>query len=149
MSDRRIFKWAQRGNVQELSILLLSVSEINLEVRNQKGQTPLHVAVENGHRSFAHTLLNSGANPNCLDHLGNTPLMKAAQKGDLSLFKLLIQNGSNIEIENSNKMTAYDWAHAFHRRNIIFYLSSYGHSKKSELKAYFGAFKQLFQEIIR
>lgn len=148
MSEVCIFEWAQRGNVQELSILLLSQPEFGLEVKNEKGQTPLIIAVENGHRAFAHTLINTGADVNAFDNLGNTALMKAAMKGDLILLRLLLQNGANIDLENTNSMTAYDWAKAYHRKNILGYLRANDNHSKVELKSYFGALKQKVQEFM-
>ncbi|MDX1900990.1 MAG: ankyrin repeat domain-containing protein, partial [Gammaproteobacteria bacterium] len=57
-------------------------------------KTPLHYAVENGHRTAAKLLLEKSANPNLINSYGETPLDIAYQKHDDKTINLLQQWGA-------------------------------------------------------
>jgi ankyrin repeat protein len=74
----------------------------NIELQNEKGETPLHVAVSS-HQSAGYwkgtavdILLRHGANPNRFDDDGSTPLNKALPNIDLA--RKLIKYGANVNI---------------------------------------------------
>ena len=75
----------------------------NPEIRNEKGQTALHVAVSNDHnygaylqRQTTQVLLEHGADPNAMDQHGLTCLNKAIH--DVALVGLLIKYGADITL---------------------------------------------------
>jgi len=51
----------------------------NVNCKGDKGETPLHEAVQRGQRTTVEVLLSHGANVNCKDDKGNTPLHEAAR----------------------------------------------------------------------
>ncbi|WP_412471131.1 ankyrin repeat domain-containing protein [Halobacteriovorax sp. RT-2-4] len=143
----KIFDWARSGDVGELSIYLLTNEECNLEVKNEKGYTPLLEATQRGHFDFCHTLLSVGANPIAKDGLGNTALMLACLKGDLKIVKLLIQYGAKLCEINDSGMSAHDWAMAFNRKKIVSFISETHHFQNDRIKSYYGLVKNGLKSI--
>ncbi|KAK6111741.1 Ankyrin repeats (3 copies) family protein [Brugia pahangi] len=69
---------------------------VNINVRNNLGQTPLYCAVaRNLSQSF--TLLTYGADLNIANYDGNTPLHVSSKNGDVDLVKLLLCFGALVE----------------------------------------------------
>ena len=73
----------------------------NLELRNEDGCTPLHLALgasKNApgyfHNESARVLIDSGANVNAVDDKGQSCLAKAS--GDCDLIELLIHHGADV-----------------------------------------------------
>ena len=58
-----------------ISILLRAGAK--LEVKDQAGETPLHVAAQEGFIDAARMLIKAGAHVNARDKDGNTPLKRA------------------------------------------------------------------------
>src|SRR5713101_4383407 len=52
-----------------------------VSTRDDRGQTPLGTAVEEGKKEIAELLLEHGADPNRADGYGNTPLHLAIESG--------------------------------------------------------------------
>jgi len=66
---------------------------IDIDVRNQKGQTPLYLAASKS-ISICSILIKNGANVNNIDIFGDTSLSNAATNGKYHIAKLLIDNGA-------------------------------------------------------
>ncbi|KYM99255.1 Tonsoku-like protein, partial [Cyphomyrmex costatus] len=64
--------------------------------RNEKGETPLHVACINGDIGAVEKLLSSGHSTNVRDHYGWSPLHEAANHGYVEVAKLLLKHGANV-----------------------------------------------------
>ena len=62
-------------------------AEIN--VKNNRGWTPLHWAANNGHATIVEYLLTKGAEINVKDNRGRTPLHLAADNGRKDVVALL------------------------------------------------------------
>ncbi|KAJ7636552.1 ankyrin repeat-containing domain protein, partial [Roridomyces roridus] len=62
------------------------------------GNTPLHLALANGHADVAMLLIEKGADINVKDDDGSTPLHVALAKGHADVAKLLIERGANISL---------------------------------------------------
>ena len=100
----------RQANLQAGPVLVDSVREGNLkavkqhlaagadvEIRNQQGFTPLHVAAQKGHNKVAELLIAKGANINTSGRLiGTTPLDSAALLGHKEMVELLIDSGADI-----------------------------------------------------
>ncbi len=77
----------------------------NLDVRNAKGETPLHVAARAQNPGFAAVLLARGANPNAQDAAGDTPLHLALRgigpgPGGNSVIPLLVSHQCDLGRRN-------------------------------------------------
>ena len=60
---------------------LLEHEQLNLEARDERGATALHVAVERGDSALVAQLLAHGADPASTDDAGRVPLHKASAQG--------------------------------------------------------------------
>ena len=68
----------------------------NLNVRNKSGDTPLHIAVEEGRIEIVEILLEAGADIQVEDHENNTPLHLAAIRGSLGIIASLVDAGASL-----------------------------------------------------
>jgi len=81
-----------------------------LNIRDQRGSTPLLLASYLGLDKITSLILNYKPDVNCKDHSGNTALMGVAFKGYSKIAQLLIDAGADVNIENTNKSTALLYA---------------------------------------
>ncbi|WP_031548128.1 ankyrin repeat domain-containing protein [Salinicoccus luteus] len=68
---------------------LLNYTEIDLNQQNNKGMTPLMLAVCQNDMDIANKLINAGANPSIKDHEDITPLFASLIRGHLEIAKIL------------------------------------------------------------
>jgi ankyrin repeat protein len=77
---------------------MLLMKGIDVESRDDNGNTPLLNAVGKGHFEIIEILLNHGANVDSATDRGFTSLYAACKEGHLSIVNLLIDKGSNLEV---------------------------------------------------
>lgn len=92
-TSAHLLEAAQKGNIEELSSLL--GNGVSLNVRDDKGWSPLHWATQQGKREAVELLINAGATVDTFDAEGFSPLMLAVGDGRLGLVRLLIAHGAN------------------------------------------------------
>jgi len=80
--------------------------------------TPLHYACAKGHLDIAQFLIANGAKVDSLSLGGTTPLMMAVQSGNELLVKLLLDKGANLQLRNSESITAIDIADIYGKPEI-------------------------------
>ena len=80
--------------------------------------TPLHYACARGHLDVAQFLIANGATVDSLSLGNTTPLMMAVQSGNELLVKLLLDKGADLQIRNSNGLTAIDIADIYDKPSI-------------------------------
>ena len=127
------------GRNERLALLLMK-SGADLTVRNENGETLLHLAVANRMHKLvlsllkkkldvnsednngqtplfestdfetALLLLENGADPNHLAHDGSTPLMWASRRGGETIVRLLLKHGAKPAIRNRKGEDAADFA---------------------------------------
>jgi hypothetical protein len=85
---------------------LLSIRNINVNVKDVDGRTPLHDAVLNGHIEIARLLLQNGAEVNAKGRWDTTPLHFAAMDGHVDILHLLVENGADLEAQSNDGMRA-------------------------------------------
>lgn len=64
--------------------------------KNERGETPLHVAARRGEHRQCKKLLNEGALVNAGDYAGWTPLHEACSHAHFKVAKILIDGGANV-----------------------------------------------------
>ncbi len=74
------------------------------------GWTPLHYACARGHLDVAQFLIANGASIDSLSQGNTTPLMMAVQSGNEVLIKLLLDKGADLQLRNSQGLSAIDIA---------------------------------------
>ncbi len=74
-------------------------------VRDSKGDTPLHSAIMEGQKEAVGLLLDNGAEINAQGNGGDTPLHKALVKRQDEIASLLIDRGADVNIPNKMGIT--------------------------------------------
>ncbi|MET6995920.1 ankyrin repeat domain-containing protein [Chitinophaga defluvii] len=87
-----IRQWINQGN--------------NLEVRNDKGETPLMAATYNNNIPVAQMLIAARADVNAQDHMQNSPFLYAGASGYLDILKLCMKAGARYDVYNRYGGTA-------------------------------------------
>lgn len=110
--------FARIGDIDDLTALLnetssrtgFPVPEILLKAKDEEGQTPLHMAVGNGHLATTTLLVQHLTSPphplkinflNAQNSFGNTPLHWAAERGHIDIVKYLVSSGADPTISNT------------------------------------------------
>lgn len=112
--DKRIFDAAGRGDAEIVKELIRGGVDVNQ--RDDKGLTPVHVAVRNGREETQTVLvlLKAGADIVALDDTGTTPLLNAIGPGGTADdVRILLEHGANPDRANLTGKTpliaAADW----------------------------------------
>jgi len=93
-------------NKQPTIVDWLIKNKIDIDIRNNNKETPLHVVCSLGYLKMAELLLTNRANVNAEDQFGNTPLHLACQNGDLEIAKLLIEKRADVNARNKKGDTS-------------------------------------------
>ena len=75
--DDRLHKWIKDESKHDQAFKLIKSGDIDIEVLDARGHTPLFIASTMGYDKLVEVLLKEGANPNLKDQQGYTPLMVA------------------------------------------------------------------------
>lgn len=94
--------------------------------RNERGETPLHLATIKGDLRKVRELLNQGACVNASDFAGWTPLHEACNHGWFEVAKLLIQFGADVNVPGLDKDTPLHDAAVNGHDKIVNLLLKYG-----------------------
>ncbi|XP_076233940.1 BRCA1-associated RING domain protein 1 [Calliopsis andreniformis] len=82
------------------------VPKKDINKRNEKGETRLHIACLKENESYVKTLLAAGANPNTKDNANWTPLQEVVNYGYSNICKLLLECGASPNTPGSENRTA-------------------------------------------
>ncbi|MCX6639445.1 MAG: ankyrin repeat domain-containing protein [bacterium] len=104
---------AVQGGDLKVVKTLLKQDKTLLNVKDQAGNTPLHLAAQNGHFKLVKYLVAQGADLEAGDNEHTTPLQVAAYTGKLDVVKYLVSQGAKVLPADDHGMTALHWA-AFH-----------------------------------
>ena len=95
----------------EIVRLLLDHDGAQINVKNYKGETPLHLVSQGDHESLvdgvriAELLLERGADVNTPDGRGWTPLHSASNNGKHQIVEILLSHGAQANAENELRET--------------------------------------------
>jgi ankyrin repeat protein len=113
-----IHEYAQSGDVAGVqAILEKSPNQLNLA--EDDGQTPLHLAAEHCHSNVVSLLLRKGAKINIQASDDETPLHLAAQEGCEEVVKLLLAKGADTSAKDKQGRTPLDRARQWKQTNIV------------------------------
>ncbi len=105
---------------------MLELPGIDVDARNDIGETALNVASCRGTKALVQLLLSKNADINLEDILGMTALHCAALSGDLEVVKLLLSVGADINAQDKNGQTALHWAASNGYNEVVKLLLSMG-----------------------
>jgi ankyrin len=99
---------AYRGFEEMAQLLLekMTKSKIGIDVKNNLGQTALHIAARHGRDGFMRQLLFLGANVAAKDNVGLTALHFSSTAKLETTAQLLLENGADIEAKTTAGKTA-------------------------------------------
>lgn len=102
-SPRGFFRAVETGNVRAVQLFVEAGVDINQ--RNDKGWTPLMVAIFSSNEAAASLLMDAGARADIQDQRGYGPLHWAAYRGYVSVTKRLIQSGVPPDLKSHAGIT--------------------------------------------
>ena len=101
--DVKLFNAAQRGNIEEITVLLGQGADINIRLGVDQW-TPLMTASREGKLETVEFLLAEGADPNIRDNRFNKNAYHwALQYGHRDVARLLLENGASRELKKPSQ----------------------------------------------
>ncbi|RZI45786.1 ankyrin repeat domain-containing protein [Rickettsiales endosymbiont of Peranema trichophorum] len=118
---------AARKNDVEISKLLLAYPLIDVDYKDDRMWTPLHLSVYHNYIDVARLLLQHKANPNLVDINGKTSLHLALRDGRyIDMVDLLLEVGAEPNVINDEGLTPLSIAAAHQQKEICILLLQRG-----------------------
>jgi len=122
---RPIHEYAADGNVTGIAQDLAAYPhDVNLP--DDAGRTPLHLAATRCRIDAAKLLLDKGAKIDAKAAGGTTALHLAAQSGCLDMVNLLLSKGAKVNARDDQERTPLDRAMRWHRDEVVQLLRAHG-----------------------
>ena len=99
---------------------------INVNMMNNLGWNPIHVAALYGNEHIIKWLVDHGEDVNSLTNAGRTPLMIVSERGHSKIVKLLVKNGADVNVRADNGLTSLMGAAFYGRYSVVEYLINRG-----------------------
>ncbi|HEV2601147.1 MAG TPA: ankyrin repeat domain-containing protein [Candidatus Babeliales bacterium] len=99
---------SDQNAIEQIKKILAKGVDIN--IRNEDGQTPLIYAAKMGKLDVVQFLVAQGADINIQDQLGRTSLMYAIKLSKLDVVKFLIEKGAAVDVQDIGNDTALTYA---------------------------------------
>lgn len=93
---------AIKNRHRDITEYLINIEDINLNLQNKEGKTPLHLAVLYGYSEIVRLLVEKKSSLDIQDKFGQTALHIAIQKNHLKSVKLLLENGANVNAKDDS-----------------------------------------------
>ncbi|VDI29599.1 Hypothetical predicted protein, partial [Mytilus galloprovincialis] len=94
-------------------------NDISVNIYNNEGMTPLHIACNSGNADLVELLLKLRANIDLRNNKGETCILMVCKSGIMHIAKLLIKCNANVNIEDKLKKTPLSVALKSHNANLI------------------------------
>jgi hypothetical protein len=104
-SAKGFLRSAEDGNRKIVGTFLSAGREI-IDVRDERGWTPLMISSFNGNEEVARLLIDSGADIHIKDKSGYSPIHWSAFNGYTEIVKLLITKGADVNAQSDHGWTA-------------------------------------------
>lgn len=115
----------RRGD-KELVKNMIDKKHTDINCRDKKGDTPLHIAVRGDKKGIIKFLVEQGAKINLQNNALMTPLNIAARDDMFSVVKYLVEHGADLNITNKKKNTPLHHAARYNHETIAKYLIDHG-----------------------
>lgn len=122
---RPIHQYAKAGDAAHVAEEL-SAHPDQINLPDDAGLTPLHLAVLRCRTNVVGLLLSKGADVNRKGQGGPTPLHLAAQEGCIDAAKMLLAKGAKINPRDDQGRTPLVRAEQWHRDAIVQFLRQHG-----------------------
>jgi ankyrin repeat protein len=93
-------------DISEKTVRALVAAGANVNIGNDNGISPLHMAAGHGSPHCAEILLQAGASVNAVDKDGDTPLLIASKCGHDECVSILLKHKADISIKDSKGWSA-------------------------------------------
>jgi ankyrin repeat protein len=123
--NRPIHEYAADGNLAAATQDLATNSH-DLNLPDDAGRTPLHLAATHCHTNVVTLLLNQGAKINVKAAGGATALDLAAQEGCADVVNLLLAKGAKVNARDDQGRTPLDRAVQWHRDAVAEIIRQHG-----------------------
>ncbi|XP_071932175.1 uncharacterized protein [Coffea arabica] len=108
-NKRGALHFAAREGKTDMCKYLVEELKLDVNAKDDDGETPLLHAARQGHAATAEYLTECGADPSIPSHLGAMALHHSAGIGDTELLKFLISRGVDVDLQ-SDAGTPLIWA---------------------------------------
>lgn len=130
--------------------LFINNKNININIKNEYGQTPLHTACNRGKLNIVKKLIKFGANINAIDN-DNNNVLSILSNNKYEIIKILLDNKFNIDTIDKNGNTLLLNAIDYKDDTLIKLLSNYNpnlHIRNKNNKSVFEFIKNEYQIIL-
>ena len=103
MDSPLTFAIKQVSDTYEIVEFLLETNQVNINLVDNMGRTPLCIAVTYDKINIVELLLNKGADVNLPDRAKVTPLSIAVKNNNIDMIKLLLDKGAYIDLRNDDR----------------------------------------------
>ncbi|XP_042514940.1 ankyrin-1 [Macadamia integrifolia] len=108
-NKRGALHFAAREGKTEICKYLLEELKLDVDTKDEDGETPLLHATRQGHTDTAKYLLECGADPSISSEIGATALHHAAGTGNIDLLSFVLSKGDDVDSQ-SDAGTPLIWA---------------------------------------
>ncbi|RTE84606.1 hypothetical protein BHE90_000885 [Fusarium euwallaceae] len=107
---------------------VLATGDVDVNSRDDRGQTPLHRAAKEGNEAVARLLLEYRADKEVKSNGNQTPLHCAAEEGSEAIARLLLEHGADKEAKGHRNQTPLHYAVG--SESVVKLLLEYGADKE-------------------
>lgn len=86
---------------------ILVNQNVDVNIRNNSQQTPLHIATEGGHLPLVNMLVERNVHVNVCDINGQSPLYLACEMRHIDIVKMLLSHNADIHLVDNNKRSPF------------------------------------------
>ncbi len=106
--NSQLISWCRHRKLLELQYALSKRPHIDVNIRDNAGNTPLIVSCQNGHVAIVKLLIKHGAGVNLVNNKGNTALHYSFAFGFEEISQYLLEQGADDLLVNSEGLTCYE-----------------------------------------
>lgn len=96
---------AQKGFLEIVKLFVIELSAPILYIKDRDGNTPLHIAVKNGHEEIVNYLLENNADSKALNDEGSAPIHYAAISDSTNMLEIFLKNDANRNLQDKKGNT--------------------------------------------